>query len=100
MCEGAKKNFYKKFLFEPYPLESNIHLELADALNSAIVAKTVQTKEECIDWLSWTFFYRRIVQNPNYYNLQEVSEESISAYLSELIENSVEYLENIKCIDV
>ena len=20
LCEGAKKNYYKKFLFEPYPL--------------------------------------------------------------------------------
>lgn len=73
LCEGAKKNFYKKFLFEPYPLESSLHLELVDALNSAIVAKTVQSKEECIDWLSWTFFYRRIVHNPNFYNLQEVT---------------------------
>lgn len=26
LCEGAKKNFYKKFLFEPYPLESSLHL--------------------------------------------------------------------------
>ena len=45
LCEGAKKNYYKKFLFEPYPLESSLHTELADALNSAIVAKSVQTKE-------------------------------------------------------
>lgn len=44
--------------------------------------------------------YRRLTQNPNYYNLQEASEIGINDYLSEIIENTVEYLESIKCIEV
>lgn len=102
LCQGAKKNFYKKFLFEPFPIESSLHLNLnlANHLNSSISIKNIESKEECIDWLTWTFMYRRLTQNPNYYNMQEVSEEGISTYLSELIENTVEYLEGVKCIEV
>jgi hypothetical protein len=44
--------------------------------------------------------YRRLIHNPNYYNMQEVSEEGISTFLSELIEKNVEYLENVKCLEV
>jgi hypothetical protein len=82
MCHGPKKGFYKKFLSEPYPLESSLNLNLANHLNSGIATKEIQTKEECVDWITWTFFYRRLVQNPNYYNMQEVSEEGICTYLS------------------
>lgn len=70
MCHGPKKGFYKKFLFEPYPVESSLNLNLANHLNSGISIKAIQTKEDCIDWITWTFFYRRLVQNPNYYNMQ------------------------------
>ena len=101
LCHGPKKNYYKKFLFEPFPIESSLHLSsstssagtnLANHLNSAISIKNIESKEECIDWLSWTFMYRRLTQNPNYYNMHEASEEGISSYLSELIENTVDYL--------
>lgn len=61
-------------------------------MNAEIVAKKLQTKDDCVDWLTWTFLYRRLTQNPNYYNLQEVSEIAINDYLSELIENAIEYL--------
>ena len=100
MCHGPKKNFYKKFLFEPFPVESSLHLNLPNHLNSNIVSKAIQSNEECIDWLTWTFMYRRLTKNPNYYNLQEVSAEGISAYLSELVEGTIEYLEGIKCVEV
>ena len=44
MCHGPKKNYYKKFLFEPYPIESSLHLNLGNHLNSSIVSKAIQSK--------------------------------------------------------
>lgn len=79
-------------------MESSLNANLANHLNSGISMKTIRSKEECIDWITWTFFYRRLMQNPNYYNMQEVSEEGVSTYLSELIENTIEYMEGIKCV--
>ena len=44
--------------------------------------------------------YWRLRQNPNYYNLTNTSGEDINDYLSEMIENTIEELENAKCIAV
>ena len=99
-CHSPKRDYYKKFLFEPYPVESHLNHFLADHLTAEIVANTIQNKQDCIDWITWTFMYRRLQQNPNYYNLQEVSGIFINDYLSDLIENTVQELEQSKCIAV
>ncbi len=44
------------------------------------------------DWLTWTFIYRRLMNNPNFYNMNEATEDSISLVLSDLIDETVEYL--------
>lgn len=44
--------------------------------------------------------YRRISQNPNYYNLAGRTGQHINDYLSELIEKTTEELANAKCIIV
>ena len=99
-CYTPKKDFYKKFLYEPYPVESNLNQYLIDHLNAEVVAKTIENKQDCVDWITWSFMYRRLTQNPNYYNLQEISGTYINNYLSELIENTVEELETSKCLAV
>ena len=81
-------------------MESNLNQYLIDHLNVEIVAKTIENKQDCVDWITWTFMYRRLTQNPNFYNLQEISGTHINNYLSELIENTVEELEGSKCIAV
>lgn len=53
-----------------------------------------------MDYLTWTFFYRRLTQNPNYYNLQGVSHRHLSDHLSELVEGTLSDLEQSKCISV
>src|ERR1700730_11179833 len=52
------------------------------------------------DILTWTYFYRRMTQNPNYYNLHNVSHQHPSDHLSELVESTLTDLVNSKCIAV
>lgn len=67
-------------------------------MNSDVVAGTVDSKQVAVDWITWTFMYRRISQNPNYYNLAGRTGQHINDFLSELIEQTVDDLVKAKCI--
>lgn len=94
------KEGLKKFLFDPVPVESQLHHSLAEHLNAEIATKGIETKQDCMDWLGWTCYYRRIQQNPNYYNLIGVSEIEKSEHLSEQIENAIAELVEGECLFV
>jgi len=69
-------------------------------MNAEIITKRVENVQDAVDYLTWSFFYRRITQNPNYYNLQGVSHRHISDHLSELVENTLDDLQQSKCIAI
>uniref|UniRef100_A0A8C5MHM6 U5 small nuclear ribonucleoprotein 200 kDa helicase n=1 Tax=Leptobrachium leishanense TaxID=445787 RepID=A0A8C5MHM6_9ANUR len=100
MCQGSKKDFFKKFLYEPLPVESHLDHCMHDHFNAEIVTKTIENKQDAVDYLTWTFLYRRMTQNPNYYNLQGVSHRHLSDHLSELVEQTLSDLEQSKCISI
>jgi len=100
LCHAPCKEYYKKFLFEAFPVESHLHHFLHDNLNAEIVAGIIENKQDAVDYLTWTFMYRRLTQNPNYYNLQGVSHRHLSDYLSEMVENTLSDLEASKCVSI
>merc|ERR1719163_1734032 len=73
MCHTSKKEYYKKSIYN---------------------------KQDAVDWLTWTFYYRRLGQNPNYYGVQGVSHQHLSDHLSEVVENTIESLEQAGCVAV
>ncbi|KAJ3102694.1 DEIH-box ATPase [Phlyctochytrium bullatum] len=98
MCQAVKKEFFKKFLYEALPVESHLDHYLHDHFNAEVVTKTIQNKQDAVDYLTWTFFYRRLTLNPNYYGLQGVTPRHISDHLSEMVETTLEELAQSKCI--
>ncbi|KAK6123255.1 hypothetical protein DH2020_043012 [Rehmannia glutinosa] len=100
LCHAPRKEYYKKFLYEAFPVESHLHHYLHDNLNAEVVVGVIQNKQDAVDYLTWTFMYRRLTQNPNYYNLQGVSHRHLSDHLSELVENTLSDLEASKCVAV
>ncbi|CAH9099603.1 unnamed protein product [Cuscuta epithymum] len=100
LCHAPRKDYYMKFLFEAIPVESHLQHYLHDNLNSEVVSGVIQNKQDAVDYLTWTFMYRRLTQNPNYYNLQGVSHRHLSDHLSELVENTLTDLEASKCVSV
>lgn len=100
LCQNSKKDFFKKFLNEPLPVESHLDHRLHDHFNAEIVTKTIENKQDAVDYLTWTFLYRRLTQNPNYYGLQGVTHRHLSDHLSELVENTLNDLEQAKCVTV
>ncbi|KAL7998004.1 putative Sec63 domain, RNA helicase HrpA, immunoglobulin E-set, C2 domain superfamily [Plasmopara halstedii] len=99
-CHATKKKFYAQFLYDPLPAESQLEHFLCDHLNAEIVTKTIESKQDAVDYLTWTFMYRRFMKNPNYYNLQGATNVHLSDHLSELVETSINALEESRCIQV
>ncbi|XP_057859614.2 DExH-box ATP-dependent RNA helicase DExH12 [Cryptomeria japonica] len=100
LCHAPRKEYYKKFLYEPFPVESHLDHFLHDHINAEVVVGTIESKQDAVDYLTWTFFYRRLTQNPNYYNLQGVSHRHLSDHLSEIIESTLSDLESSKCVAI
>ncbi|KAJ6672242.1 DEXH-BOX ATP-DEPENDENT RNA HELICASE DEXH12-LIKE [Salix viminalis] len=100
LCHAPRKEYYKKFLHEAFPVESHLHHFLHDNFNAEVVAGVIENKQDAVDYLTWTFMYRRLTQNPNYYNLQGVGHRHLSDHLSELVENALADLEKSKCVAI
>ncbi|TDH71432.1 uncharacterized protein CCR75_005989 [Bremia lactucae] len=99
-CHASKKKFYTQFLYDPLPVESQLAHFLSDHINAEIVTKVIESKQDAVDYLTWTFMYRRFMKNPNYYNLQGATNVHLSDHLSELVEASVNALVESRCIQV
>lgn len=100
MCQSSKRVFFRKFLYEPLPVESHLDHCLHDHFNAEVVTKTIENKQDAIDYLTWTLLYRRMTQNPNYYSLQGVTHRHLSDALSELVENTLSDLQKSNCIAI
>merc|ERR550514_2315179 len=100
LCPASKKEYYKKFIYEPLPVESHLDQRMTDHMNAEIVMQTIENKQDAVDWLTWTMYYRRLSQNPNYYGLQGVTHQHISDHLSEAVESAVDTLQQYGCIAV
>ncbi|XP_019946883.1 activating signal cointegrator 1 complex subunit 3 [Paralichthys olivaceus] len=100
LVHDIKKDFYKKFLYEPFPVESSLLSVLSDHLNAEIAAGTISSKQDAMDYITWTYFFRRLVMNPSYYSLEDIGHESVNKYLSSLVEKSLRDLECSYCMEI
>jgi pre-mRNA-splicing helicase BRR2 len=100
LCHSPKKDFLLRLLRDPLPVESHLNHFLHDHMNAEIVTKTIENKQDAVDYMTWTLIYRRLLQNPNYYNLDGVSHRHLSDYLSELVESTISNLADSKCVAV
>ncbi|XP_039603796.1 activating signal cointegrator 1 complex subunit 3 [Polypterus senegalus] len=100
LVHDIKKDFYKKFLYEPFPVESSLLGVFADHLNAEIAAGTIASKQDAMDYITWTYFFRRLVMNPSYYSLEDVNHDTINKYLSNLVEKCLLDLECSYCIEI
>eukprot|EP01053_Blabericola_migrator_P000612 Blabericola_migrator_1__611@NODE_114_length_13851_cov_137_870429_g102_i0_p1_GENE_NODE_114_length_13851_cov_137_870429_g102_i0NODE_114_length_13851_cov_137_870429_g102_i0_p1_ORF_typecomplete_len2172_score419_16Sec63/PF02889_16/1_8e58Sec63/PF02889_16/2_6e55DEAD/PF00270_29/3_5e26DEAD/PF00270_29/1_9e03DEAD/PF00270_29/3_7e24Helicase_C/PF00271_31/5_8e13Helicase_C/PF00271_31/7_6e03Helicase_C/PF00271_31/1e14ResIII/PF04851_15/1e12ResIII/PF04851_15/2_3e12AAA_19/PF13245_6/1_2e05AAA_19/PF13245_6/0_00062AAA_ len=63
-----KKQFYRRFLYEPFPVESALPAHFTNHLNAEIVSGSITNKRQAIDFLTWTYFFRRLHANPSHYD--------------------------------
>lgn len=100
LVHDQKKSFYKKFLYEPFPVESSLLDVMPDHLNAEIVAGTISSTQEALDYLTYTYFFRRLVQNPSYYKLDNCEPNAVNKFLSKVVSDTFKVLESASCIFV
>ncbi|KAA0166650.1 hypothetical protein FNF27_07480 [Cafeteria roenbergensis] len=98
MVHEPKKQFYRKFLYEPFPVESQLLGCLHDHINAEVAAGTIRSRADAADWLTWTYFFRRLVRNPSFYHLDATDPAAVSAYLAELVDSTLSDLERSGCV--
>ncbi|KAI5866624.1 Sec63-domain-containing protein [Durotheca rogersii] len=106
--QDSKKDFYKHFLHTGFPVESSLHTVLDNHLCAEVSAETVTTKQDALDYLTWTFFFRRLHKNPSYYGLEISAEDhnSIAAqqlandFTIDMVNKSIDELAASKCVEV
>ena len=106
--QDAKKAFYKHFLHTGFPVESSLHNVLDNHLGAEVSAGTIATKQDALDYLTWTFFFRRLHKNPSYYGLEISAEEhnTIAAqslandYMVSMVDKSLEELGISGCLEL
>ena len=85
---------------DPFPIESNLIEQIYDHMNAEINSGTLTNKQSCMDYFSWTYFFRRLLSNPSYYGLKESSAKTINSYLMGLVDKIVNRLVDHGCITV
>ncbi|OLL21933.1 Pre-mRNA-splicing factor brr2 [Neolecta irregularis DAH-3] len=100
MTPAVKKEYYNKFLKESLPIESHLQHFLHDAFVTETSTKTIENKQDAVDWITWTYMYRRLDANPGFYGLQDVSHGALSDFLSDLVENTLNDLVEAKVINI
>lgn len=106
--QDSKKDFYKHFLHTGFPVESSLHTVLDNHLGAEVSAGTIVSKQDALDYLTWTFFFRRLHKNPSYYGLELSAEEhsSVAAqqlandYMVEMVNKSLGELAESGCVEV
>ncbi|GMM38534.1 ATP-dependent RNA helicase [Saccharomycopsis crataegensis] len=96
----GKREYYKRFLNFAIPVESNFNYFINDSFIDEIASGVISTKQDCMDWLTYSFFYRRLQLNPSYYGVKDTTPLGLSEYLSEMIEDSLKELEDAKMIEI
>ncbi len=104
--QDAKKAFYKHFLHTGFPVESSLHNVLDNHLGAEVSAGTIGTKQDALDYLTWTFFFRRLHKNPSYYGLDISAEEHNTVvaqqlandFMIEIVDKSLSELAESGCI--
>jgi antiviral helicase SLH1 len=104
--QDAKKPFYKHFLHTGFPVESTLHKVLDNHLGAEVSAGTIVTKQDALDYLTWTFFFRRLHKNPSYYGLEISADEHntmaaqqiASEFMIDLVDKSLNELAESSCV--
>jgi pre-mRNA-splicing helicase BRR2 len=74
MTAHSELQYYLSLMNLQLPVESQLIKSLPDHLNAEIVLGNVQTVNDAVDWLSYSFLFVRMLRNPSLYGIHNAAE--------------------------
>ncbi|TRM59292.1 Sec63 Brl domain-containing protein [Schizophyllum amplum] len=98
LCEQDLENKYRALLQGTTVLESSLHLNLSEHLNSEIGLGTITNLQTAKGWLKNSFLFQRIQRNPNHYALGKNEDQTWEERMDDLVIQSVVKLKDSELI--
>ncbi|KAG2147242.1 Sec63 Brl domain-containing protein [Suillus cothurnatus] len=92
LCETELESKYRDLVQGTTPLESSLHTNLTEHLNSEIGLGTITDVKTAQQWLLRSFLYRRIQKNPQHYNIGKDDHQSWQDKMDTIVMDSIEQL--------
>ena len=99
MCESELEHKYKALVQGKTILESSLHINLAEHLNSEIGLGTITDVDTAKNWLRSSFLYQRMQRNPGYYSLSLEDKKTVRESIDDLVMQSIAQLEKTKLVN-
>jgi ATP-dependent DNA helicase HFM1/MER3 len=99
LCEKALEPKYQRLVQGKTILESSLHRNLSEHLNSEIGLGTISSVDSAKEWLHKSFLFQRIKKNPSHYALGKQDTQSWEDRIGELVMQSVGDLQKTGLVD-
>ncbi|KAK0211119.1 Sec63 Brl domain-containing protein [Desarmillaria ectypa] len=98
LCETGLESKYRELVQGKTILESSLHLNLSEHLNSEIGLGTVTSISSATDWLRNSFLFQRIRKNPRHYALGKGEDQTWEERVDDLVMQSITKLKESELI--
>ncbi|KAG5354056.1 hypothetical protein C0989_009754 [Termitomyces sp. Mn162] len=98
ICETELEQKYRTLVQGKTILESTLHTNLAEHLNSEIGLGTITSISTAKTWLRGSFLFQRLQKNPNHYSLGKDDNQTWEERVDELVLQSVEKLRQTQLV--
>ncbi|KAK0484062.1 Sec63 Brl domain-containing protein [Armillaria novae-zelandiae] len=98
LCETELESKYRQLVQGKTILESSLHVNLSEHLNSEIGLGTVTSISSATDWLRNSFLFQRIRKNPRHYALGKDEGQTWEERVDDLVMQSISKLKESELI--
>lgn len=98
LCESELANKYRELVQGETIVESSLHTNLSEHINSEIGLGTIFNVRSAKEWLRSSFLFQRIQKNPAHYSLGKGENQTWEEKVDDMVLQSVERLRAAKLI--
>lgn len=99
MCEQELEHKYRNLAQGRTILESSLHQNLTEHLNSEIGLGTITNVSSAKDWIHKSFLRQRIEQNPHHYHIGKSAEQTWEERLDDMVLTSIKKLKESELLE-